>query len=122
MCYSRVTWKIAFVSQIPRNFKFVIYQDTETNCQSVVYICQIEPDIHAINIPTKMYQRVQCEMSNRIKMSLKTPNIHVNNVSLVKELSGDGVYWSGAGRGRVKSKFEKAIKDSLGKTRMMSEE
>ncbi len=57
-----------------------------------------------------MYQRVKCEINNGMKMSLKTPNIHVNNVSPVKEFSGDGVYWSRAGRGRVKSKFKEAIK------------
>ncbi len=47
-------------------------------------------------------------------MSLKTPNLHINNVSFVEELTGDGVYWSGAGRGRVKSKFKETIKGFIG--------
>ncbi len=90
------------MSQISRKFEVEIYQDIETNCQSVVYICHVEPNIHAINIPAEMNKRVQYGINNRIKMSLKTPNIHFSNVSFVKELSGDGVHWSGVAEGEIR--------------------
>ncbi len=99
-----------------------IYQEIETNCQSVVYICQVEPRTQARDIPADIYKRIQYGINNRIKRSLKTPNIHFNNVSFVEELSDDGVHWSGTGRVRVESKFKKVIKEFIGKTRMMSEE
>ncbi len=69
-----------------------IYKEIETNCQSVVYICQVEPRVHARDIPAEIYKRIQYGLNNRIKRSLKTPNIHYNNVSFVEELSGDGVH------------------------------
>ncbi len=84
--------------------------DTVNNCQSVVYICQVGPRVRARNIPADIYKNIQCGINNRIKRSLKTPKIHFNNVSFVEELSGDEVRWSGAGRVRVESKFEKVIK------------
>ncbi len=109
-----LTWKIASVSQIPRYFESEINQVIETNCQSVAYTCQDELGIHARNIPAKMYKRIQYGVNNRINSSFKALDIHVNNVSLVKESSGDGVLWSGADRGRVKSKFKETIKGFIG--------
>lgn len=91
-----------------------IYLEIERNCQSIVYICQVEPRIRARNIPADIYKKIQNGINNRIKRSLKTPNIHFNNVSFVEELSGDGVHWSGAGRVRVESKFKKVIKGFIG--------
>ncbi len=79
-----------------------------------IYISQVEHRIHARNVHAEMYKRIQYGINNRIKRSLKTPNIHFNNVSFVEELSGDGVHWIGAGRGRVKSKFKEVIKGLIG--------
>ena len=91
-----------------------IFQEIQANCQSVVYICQVEPRVRTRNISAELYKKVQCGINNRIKKRLKTPNIHFNNLQFVEELSGDGVHWSEAGRVRVESKFKKVIKGFTG--------
>ena len=61
-------------------------------------------------------------MNNRIKERLTTNNIHFNNLSFVEELGGDAVHWSEAGRESKSQSLRKSSKDSLGKTKLMSEE
>ena len=81
----------------------------QTNCQSVVYICQVEPRVRNTDISPKLYKKYQTGINNRIKKS-KIPNIDFNNLRFVEELSRDGVHWSGAGRVRVEAKFRKVVK------------
>ncbi len=57
-----------------------IYQEIETNCQSVEHIYQVKPRTQARDIAAVIYKRIQYGVNNRIERSLKTPNIHFNNI------------------------------------------
>ena len=87
--------------------------EIQVSCQSVVYICQVEPRVRTRNISADQYKKYQTGINNRIKRS-KIPNIHFNNLRFVEELSGDGVHWGEAGRVRVEAKFRKVVKLFIG--------
>ena len=91
-----------------------IYHEIQVNCQSVVYICQVEPRIKPRHVSAEHYKKIQGGINNRIKRKLNTPNIHFNNLRFVEELDGDGVHWRTAGRERVESKFKQVIKGFIG--------
>ena len=91
-----------------------ICHEIKNNCQSIVYVCQIEPRLSPRNISAENYKKIQGGINNRIKKSLKTPNIHFNNISFTEALNSDGVHWNEAGRMRVESKFKKVIKGYIG--------
>lgn len=93
----------------------------QNNCQSLVYICQVEPRVRTRNISAEQYKKYQTGINNRIKKS-KIPNIHFNTLSFVEELSGDGVHWSEAGRVRVEAKIRKVIRSFIGEDEVETDE
>ena len=86
----------------------------EENCQSEVYVCQVEPRLRPRSLSHEKYKKIQCGINNRIKKRLSVRNIHFNNLQFVEELAGDGVHWSEAGRMRIEAKFRKVIKGFIG--------
>lgn len=88
-----------------------IIKEITAKCQSLVYICQVEPRTNPRNITEDQYKKFQVGINNRIKRALKTPNIHFNNQQFVQELSEDGTHWDERGRAHVLSKFRRVIEN-----------
>lgn len=86
-----------------------IIKEITAKCQSLVYVCQIEPRTNPRGMSAEKYKKFRVGINNRVKRALKTPNIHFNNIQFEQELSEDGVHWSERGQDHVINKFKRII-------------